>query len=357
MNQCPFCNASFSDDPHIHALLLNEQLVESIQLKHPNWNPKDLACDTCLTDFYKEFSKQNKALAHPEEPTVIITSNRLIVETASTQVEACLIMIHGPKLGQKFSLTLEPTVLGRGEQSGIQLLGENVSRHHSEVFCKGNEFFIKDLGSTNGTFVNTRKIVEHKLTDGDLILVGNCILKFISGSNVETAYYEDMYRMAIFDGLTACYNKMFFLGKLDEEFRRAKRYARDLSMILFDFDHFSKLNNTFGHLSGDYILKTVSHLIAQNIRKEDFLCRYGGEEFAIILPEVGLESAFALSEKIRKLIETHTFEHGGKTIPVTLSLGVVCTTKHTKSGKELLLAADAALYRSKDKGRNRTTQG
>ncbi len=352
-NLCPFCSQSILQSPLVEQYLSMPLLVESIRLKQPHWKPSHGACLQCLESYYDAFSKQRKVFAGPEEDTIIITNNRLIHHTTDNQsTGAGLIMIHGPYFGKKYDLSQDQLVLGRGEEVHMQIPGENVSRKHAIIERRGADFFIKDLSSTNGTFINTKKITEHKLQDGDLILLGNCILKYISGSNAESHYYDEIYTLATKDGLTQAYNKTFFLAKLDEELRRSKRYDRELSLIIIDFDHFSQLNNTHGHVAGDITLKTISKNILQNIRKEDILGRYGGEEFCILLPEIAYQDAMTLAQKLLLLIQETPILHQNKTIHTTVSMGVASLNEATKTGKDLIEMADHALYIAKNNGRN-----
>lgn len=354
MEHCPLCNKLFDNqDKALSTYLEKDALVEAIQLKHPTWNKADGACLDCLREAYNEFSMQNGLLANPEEKTVAKISHTLIAEAEDDHNEACLIMIHGGQLGKTYQFNQEEVILGRSEHALVQIPGENVSRQHACIQRKGFDFVISDLDSTNGTYVNTRRVTEQSLRDGDLILIGNCILKFIYGTNAEAQYYEEMYRLATKDGLTQAYNKVFFLERLSEEFRRSLRYERELSIILFDLDHFHELNNTYGHIAGDHILKNLSLMISRNVRKEDLLARYGGEEFAILLPELNLKEAGILAEKLRMLVERANFEYGGKSISVTASFGVTTCGPDITSSKVLIERADIALYEAKGYGRNK----
>jgi len=136
--------------------------------------------------------------------------------------------------------------------------------------------------------------------------------------------------------------------RLNEEILKAKRYNTPLSIIYFDIDHFKQINDTYGHKKGDFILKEVSKIILQNIRKTDIFGRWGGEEFIIILPFTNLENALILAEKLRKKIEEHDFDG----INITISFGVT-ELKIDDNADTLINRADEALYKAKNKGRNR----
>src|SRR5207253_1415781 len=143
----------------------------------------------------------------------------------------------------------------------------------------------------NGTFVNDVAIREQQLGDGDQIRVGRSILKFMTGENVETQYHEEIYRLMTVDGLTQVYNRRFFNEAIEREFNRSKRYQRALSLVVFDIDFFKRVNDTHGHLAGDSLLRQIATAVKARLRREDLFARIGGEEFAVLLPEIPLEGA------------------------------------------------------------------
>ncbi len=151
------------------------------------------------------------------------------------------------------------------------------------------------------------------------------------------------------DRLTGLYNKGKFNEVLQQEIQRAKRYKRPLSLIIFDIDHFKKINDTYGHKVGDEVLKELANIIKKNIRKTDFAARWGGEEFVILAPETNLEGAKKLAEKLRQAVENHKFPTVGK---VTISLGVAQLEPDEKP-EDFIVRADMALYKAKEGGRNR----
>ena len=165
-----------------------------------------------------------------------------------------------------------------------------------------------------------------------------------------------MYEAAIRDGLTKAYNKKFLLDRLETEFAYAIRHKTPLALIMFDLDHFKKLNDTFGHIAGDLALQTVSRLTHQLIRAEDVFARYGGEEFSILCRGVSGSAAGILAERVRASIDATVMDWQGKRLPVTASMGVAALPEvNAASGLELIGAADGALYESKRTGRNRVT--
>jgi two-component system, cell cycle response regulator len=267
--------------------------------------------------------------------------------------EACLVVIYGMDLGKKHNLSQPSLTVGRSSKSDIQIDQESVSRSHAKIINTGKAILLRDLGSTNGTYVNDELIDEYVLRDGDFIKIGRTIFKFLSGNNIENAYHEEIYRLTTVDGLTQIYNKRYFLETLEREISRAQRYHRDLSLIMFDIDHFKKVNDTFGHLAGDAVLKQLASVLKSRIRREDIMARYGGEEFAVILPEIGSVNAQTFAEKVRRIVEKTSFKFEDHQIPVTVSIGVAAVGAGIQSPLEFIKLADDKLYQAKVEGRNR----
>lgn len=165
---------------------------------------------------------------------------------------------------------------------------------------------------------------------------------------------EILNERATHDGLTKLTNYQRFQEILDEETYRAKRYKSPLTLLMADLDHFKKINDTFGHLAGDYILRSVAELLKISMRKSDIVARYGGEEFAALLPETPQEGAFILAERLRDKLAQMQFAYGDHVIFVTMSIGIAAyDPKNDSSNADLIKKADIALYRAKKDGRNR----
>ncbi|MEO1227599.1 MAG: GGDEF domain-containing protein, partial [Myxococcota bacterium] len=254
------------------------------------------------------------------------------------------------------ALDREAMSIGRGAENDIVLDMDNVSRRHARVLTQPEGFFVEDLDSTNGTYVNDLEVRTERLRNGDLIKIGGAILKFLQGGNIEALFHEEIYRMTIVDGLTQVHNKRYFTEFLDREMARCTRYERPLSLVLFDIDYFKRINDSHGHLAGDYVLKRLAELVSKHIRKEEAFARYGGEEFAIIMPETNGERARIFAEKIRQMVESAEFEYEGQPIPVTVSLGI-SEMGPSKSTPEFVASADENLYAAKHEGRNRVVGG
>jgi len=164
---------------------------------------------------------------------------------------------------------------------------------------------------------------------------------------------EQLERLAKFDSLTGLYNRRAIFHRLDGQIKHAGRYNEEFSLIMLDIDHFKKVNDQYGHLTGDDVLQEVATLVRQNIRDTDTAGRYGGEEFIIILPRAHLASALNVAERIRRAIETAEMKDSkGNVFSITVSQGLSCY-QPGQGEYSLISRADAALYRAKESGRNR----
>ena len=298
-----------------------------------------------------------------KDSTVVTIVSRVPKKTV--QREACLVVINGLNLGKKYNLSSASTIIGRSSKSDIQIDEESVSRNHALILNNEDKVIIRDLQSTNGSYVNDEQVNESSLNDADQIKIGHTIFKFLSSGNIEHAYYEEIYRLTTTDGLTETYNKRYFLEALEREMSRSIRYQRELSLIMMDLDHFKKVNDTYGHLAGDFLLRRVAQRLQSAIRRDDILARYGGEEFALLLPEVPKAGAQVLAEKIRALLESSVFIFHETELRVSISCGVADIAEYVASLSSSLDAfsppldpyalvklADDRLYMAKRAGRN-----
>jgi diguanylate cyclase (GGDEF)-like protein len=282
-----------------------------------------------------------------------VTRISSLQERAAADSESCLVQIHGPNLGKNYVLDAEEFTIGRDMKNNIVLDIDNVSRRHAIIRTRQGRSYVQDLGSTNGTYLNDQEVLEEAaLRSGDLVKVGGAIFKFLSGGNIETLYHEEIYQLTIVDGLTQINNKRYLTEFLEREIGRCHRYNRDLSLIMIDLDHFKKVNDTHGHIAGDFVLRELAQRIKQRIRKEECFARYGGEEFAIVIPESGPDNARRFAEKLRKIVADHPFVFEGKEIQVTISLGVADMTSEMTDPAQFIKGADAKLYEAKEAGRN-----
>ncbi len=288
-----------------------------------------------------------------------VTTAITVVSTLTAPVvshTAALVVIHGENLGKKYDLVEHQLTIGRSSKSDIQVDHESVSRNHATLKSNDTRITIEDGGSTNGTFVNDEATVGAlALRNGDFIKIGRTIFKFIASNNIEAAYHDEVYRLTTVDGLTQVFNRRYFEDTLERELARCHRHHRALSLVMIDIDWFKRINDTHGHLAGDMVLKGIATLIKTRIRREDVLARFGGEEFALLLPEINQKGAAVLAEKLRKVVEKQQFTFDAQVIPVTISAGVASIGKRVDEPEELVKLADVRLYEAKAGGRNQVS--
>lgn len=281
-------------------------------------------------------------------------------QVAESPPEANVILISHPEdklLGRRWQLRSGGVIdIGRSPSSDISLPETlSVSRHHARLKFAAGRVELEDLGSTNGTYINDRPLSEaSRLDSGDRFQVGSVHFKFLHEYDVEHAYYETLYQLAVRDGLTEIFNKRKFDEELEREFQRASRYERPLALILFDLDHFKEVNDSHGHLCGDHVLKEITRLVGEHLRPEQTFARVGGEEFAILSPESDSEGAVRLAEKLRRRIAGSHHRFAGVEVTVTCSFGVAARHSGARTAASLYQAADRALYSAKNAGRDRT---
>jgi diguanylate cyclase (GGDEF)-like protein len=279
--------------------------------------------------------------------------------SAEAEVEADIILIAHPdsqRLGSRYRLSPGSNLeIGRSAAVGISLPEvKSISRKHARLRYVGRHVTVEDLGSTNGTYVNGVPVKGRAiLRSGDRFQTAAVHFKFLHEQDVESAYHLAIYELVARDGLTEIYNKRKYEEEAQRELARALRHHRPLSLIIFDLDEFKQINDTYGHLCGDFVLKQVASLARDLVRPEQVLARVGGDEFVILAPETGAEGAEALAAKLRDRIITLDHRYGDLRIAITCSFGVAELTPAITTPQELYHAADSALLLAKRSGRNR----
>lgn len=281
--------------------------------------------------------------------------------TTPTSLPASLVIVYVPfddagqsaELGKRIPIGASVTI-GRHPANVLVLEQDEISRRHAEVLMHEGRVFVRDLGSKNGTQVNDVDLAGQTrvLNDGDRINVGGVILKFIQ-SDTENQFHEIIYRLKVEDALTGIHNKRYLAEFLEREMSRAVRHHTALSLVMYDLDHFKRINDTWGHLAGDMVLRESAAIVKKVVRKEECYARYGGEEFCLVQPDVALEGAQAVAEKIRATVADARFDWQGERLPVTVSVGVAQLPAGEVDPAAFVRLADERLYRAKHAGRNR----
>jgi len=269
--------------------------------------------------------------------------------------QAYLIVLAGSAMGEMFKITRPQTIIGRGQTAHVRMMDDGISREHCEIQVEGDSMILHDLGSTNGTFCRGLRVDRHVLEDGDKILVGSStVLKFTYHDSLDEVFQRQMYESALRDDLTKTFNKKYFTDRLESEFAFATRSKADLSLVVFDLDHFKTINDTHGHPVGDQVLSDMAQVVSALIRAEDVFARVGGEEFAVICRGADRAQGVAVAERVRQAVAGHAFSADDKVIPVAVSAGVASIPDtRIADAQSLIAAADHALYEAKRTGRNR----
>ncbi len=277
--------------------------------------------------------------------------------------EAALVLLGHPQAGEVGKhWRIKPddhpiTEIGRLSSCDIPIgQATAVSRRHAQIEARDGGYRLKDLGSTNGTYLNGDRIESARwLNSGDRIQVGPVHLKFIVEADVEAAYHEMMYSLAVTDPLTGVANRRRFEEELEREFARAGRHSRRLGLILLDIDEFKQINDYHGHPVADEVLKAVGTGLKQITREEQTVARIGGDEFAILVPEVEVEDLRRIAERAHQGVASIRVRGADAVVSASCSIGCAVVDASEGRASDLYADADAALYESKKAGRNRMT--
>lgn len=293
-----------------------------------------------------------------DQRTIVIQKSMLDDEGLKKS-HASLIVLKGEEIGRDFRLRKSSMTVGRSPTADICLPDEGASREHARVSYQGMGsdgdaiFTLTDLGSTNHTFVNSRQVDSVQLRDGDKIQIGDSVLKFVVLDNIEAKFHAEVRDLISYDQLTGLLTKESLYLALERELERCLRYGLPLGVFMMDLDRFKSVNDGHGHLMGSHVLAEVGGIIRHGIRVADVSARYGGEEFLSYLAETDTAGVEVAAERIRSEIEAFSFVLDDVTIKVTISIGIALAPKDGESIKALVAAADKALYRAKETGRNR----
>ncbi len=251
----------------------------------------------------------------------------------------------------------ERILIGRDESCDLTLNDSSVSRRHASVTSDvSGQLVLEDLGSTNGTAYNGKPVRAPTLVQvGDLIEVGGITLRIDRLSLEELSHLArvvERLSLATKDPLTGLVTRLYLKDELPGLIQRYQLSGLPLSAIFMDIDYFKRVNDTFGHGTGDEVLRAVARLMALSMRDSDTAVRYGGEEFLAVLPNCDVKGGHNTAERLRASVEDHNWEHYAKGVAVTISLGVA-QHRRGESMAQWLRRADSALYSAKRAGRNR----
>ena len=275
----------------------------------------------------------------------------------SPDQEGCLVLIYGRQLCKPTRLGWGRVEIGRLRHCEIPLEQDSVSRRHALIWWDGSTYRVKDLASRNGTYVNDDAVTESELHDRDLLKVGSTVFKFLTAGNVETAYHREMYHLIGQDCLTSTYNDVRFQEILAAYVPRCLNVGTPLTLIMFDVDHFQRVNDDHGNLSGDSILKElVTRIQREFLAARAIFARCGGNRFALLVPDIQVAGAADLAERMRLFVERSEF--AGTRGPVRLSASFAVAELDRQSDPAALFRrSNDCVRQAKLQGGNQVVRG
>ena len=267
----------------------------------------------------------------------------------------CLLQIFpATPQAEMIRLNSRRTLIGREHCCDIALDDDAVSRSHAAIELEDTGYSVVDLGSRNGTFVDDKLLRDRRrLKGGEHIRLGSTILKFMASLDEEAQYHAVVHELMTRDPLTGAFNRSYMMSMLEKLLARCQFTHQKLSVIMMDIDYFKKVNDSWGHLVGDEVLRVFSERIRNVLRSGDALSRLGGEEFVLISERTELQDAVRIAERIRLTVSSTPFSTQAGPVGITCSLGVM-TVDESDSGTvdDLLSRADKHMYAAKAAGRN-----
>ena len=286
-------------------------------------------------------------------------------ERKARDLRPSLVFVSGELIAFPIPLDREKVILGRALEADVRVNDSKVSRQHAMVRTVrddqtgANKYLISDCHSRNGTYLNGQRVTaEEELNNGDKITVGHHILRFDLLDEIDREYQRQIHRLLSHDDLTGLLSSRSFFSELRREAAKAKAEDRQFCVLMMDVDHFKRVNDKYGHLTGSKTLEEIGACIIEVMRSGDAASRFGGEEFSAFLLDADLAQAMIAAERIRSVIETRKFtivRHGKaeQYHRVTISVGISEFPRDSTDPIELVEMADSALYRAKREGRNR----
>lgn len=271
------------------------------------------------------------------------------------RLRASLVVIAGDEIGREYPMDGARALIGRGEDAEVHIPSRSVSRRHAEIIRTeaqgGEEYNLRDLGSTNGTLLNNGRVEETRLHNGDKIQTGDVVLKFVLQDALEARFSREVHRLIHFDQLTGLMTMASFRRVLEDAIRFA-REGETFALAMTDLDGLKRVNDTYGHLSGRKTVETMGAVMREALRSGDRAGLYGGDEAIVLFPKSSVEEAAVVAEELRVRIASLELERNGARFGVTISQGLAEWPRHGRTAEALIAAADRALYQAKADGRN-----
>lgn len=306
------------------------------------------------------FSTENPTNTHSVDSTQVVNFYDGSTQSGERQVWV-LQVVAGAEQGRVIKLVEGKRIsIGRAREADFTVPDSSCSRKHAEFYLgPDGKAYVRDLNSTNGTIINKNMLKDDlvELVDGDRVQLGdNTVFRFARTTEQDVGVQIEVFERANKDALTGAFNRRRFDEAIEREVAFQRRGKQSFAVVLFDVDHFKKINDTFGHPAGDEVLREIGRRVPKATRQEDFFARIGGEEFVVLIRGEDIAGIMAISERIRHSMERTPIEYDGKVIPFTISVGFTVIEPGAHVDKdEVVGLADQALYYSKQNGRNRVT--
>ena len=272
-----------------------------------------------------------------------------------TAGRGCLLQIYPASAASELVRLRKASVrLGRDISCDVTVDDSSVSRVHAVINAMPDGYILTDLDSTNGTWISDVQVADSRqLKGGELIRIGNTILKFMMALDEEVQYHAIVRELMTRDALTYAYNRSYLVPFLQKSLQACRKNKSRLSLIMLDLDRFKRVNDRYGHLVGDEVLRVFCERTRRCLRNNDILARYGGDEFAIVCPATALADGVRLAEAILEAIASSRFQTHAGQVKVTCSVGVTSSNGHTLPDFDSVVStADTLMYRAKSQGRN-----
>jgi diguanylate cyclase (GGDEF)-like protein len=288
------------------------------------------------------------------------------IRTGSGERRPALVSLRGELLAVPIPLERDIVILGRALEADVRVNDSRASRLHARIVVERDpanntvRCTIADLASTNGTLINGQLLTEAVLNEGDKIAIGDHLFRFDMLDEIDREFQQKIHRLLSHDELTGLLTSKSFFSELRREAARSEVMSHPFCVFMMDLDYFKEVNDTYGHLVGSQTLEAIGGVIKKALRAGDVAARFGGEEFAAFLLDADYAQGLVAAERVRSAVEQAEFPASrrdvpsdGKTLRLTISIGIAAFPDDGKDPLQLVELADSALYRAKRSGRNR----
>ena len=333
-----------------------KKLLSNLKKKSKNTNPESQSFYKASQtgDIQKELEESSQATV--DRTRVMEEEDTLVLENKKRrEYPAVLVMLSGPKDLIGMSWTLNKPIVGVGRSTRLNEISipyESLSKSHFQILKEGKSFYVLDLKSTNKTYLDDSLIEPYTKTplkNNSYIKASSLIFKFLDRGNIEAFSSQEILSKAQTDSLTGIGNRQLLKVKGPEYFLNKKV---SLSVIVFDVDDFKSINDSWGHLAGDYVLKSLSKCVLKLIREGDLFIRYGGDEFCLLTPN-SFSSALRIADRIQQEVLAHSFNFKSQKISVDVSIGLAERLELDRSWEDIYHRADKMSYERKRKKKSK----